>query len=339
MSRYAISVGGGFQSTLPYGSDAKYITIASSQCVFQSTLPYGSDTLTVRNCAADELFQSTLPYGSDDEDPDVNEIEIIFQSTLPYGSDSFRRTKPTRQNDFNPRSRMGATQTGVRRSSKSEGISIHAPVWERQTSTARTNWRSVHFNPRSRMGATITQPRCRGNLGYFNPRSRMGATLIGLEELAVVKISIHAPVWERPILSPWSGDSFSISIHAPVWERHSLRTMLIGLQLFQSTLPYGSDLGASTQVIAAALFQSTLPYGSDHFIPVERRQLFNFNPRSRMGATSLTAQLMYSARYFNPRSRMGATAQMRKIHALSKISIHAPVWERQSRLQINSEWR
>ena len=57
----------------------------------------------------------------------------------------------------------------------------------------------------------------------------------------------------------------------------------------------------------------------------------DFNPRSRMGATT---NISYAKRgaywYFNPRSRMGATSFTGLQAVQQSISIHAPVWERLS---------
>ena len=75
----------------------------------------------------------------------------------------------------------------------------------------------------------------------FNPRSLTGATqnLYLLEILQL--ISIHAPSRERQSLSWKRQIKELISIHAPSRERQEVR-LAAGLgDLFQSTLPHGSD--------------------------------------------------------------------------------------------------
>ena len=97
-------------------------------------------------------FQSTLPQGSDFNDISVklpseisihaparerhmsatNQLAILsFQSTLPQGSDDFGYLFTSDGENFNPRSRKGATvflSVGV----DFYQISIHAPARERQ---------------------------------------------------------------------------------------------------------------------------------------------------------------------------------------------------------------
>ena len=44
------------------------------------------------------------------------------------------------------------------------------------------------------------------------------------------------------------------------------------LPLFQSTLPYGSDVLPMMMAFLAIKFQSTLPYGSDQCLPTANRK-------------------------------------------------------------------
>ena len=61
---------------------------------------------------------------------------------------------------------------------------------------------------------------------------------------------------------------------------------------FQSTLPYGSDGAGNIIVDTYAKFQSTLPYGSNILVAEPRCRKANFNPRSLTGATPTMPQPM-----------------------------------------------
>ena len=140
--------------------------------------------------------------------------------------------------NFNPRSLAGATCHSVLDCSikaisihaplrerpqqlilkLSSQISIHAPLRERLLSLP-LGLQRMYFNPRSLAGATAysSWPSCTSH--NFNPRSLAGATLGYVTDEILKRISIHAPLRERPVL---------------------LKRRLI-LILFQSTLPCGSD--------------------------------------------------------------------------------------------------
>ena len=157
------------------------------------------------------------------------------------------------------------------------------------------------------MGATRRSILSGKHLSNFNPRPRMGATVACTSWIFFIVISIHAPVWGRPLeqqfplvqqhFNPrprmgatqdgcrrdWDG---FISIHAPVWGR----------------------LALSVSRFAPSKFQSTPPYGGDH-IPVRHiSSCLDFNPRPRMGATSVRRISALPCTYSNPRPRMGATS-------------------------------
>ena len=205
-----------FQSTLPYGSDLEFQDEDGRHREFQSTLPYGSDTSPIRRSCRTSDFNPRSRMGAT-RLAGVAELALTFQSTLPYGSDPFQTLINELINE----------------------ISIHAPVWERPT--RRRNLTTIpDFNPRSRMGAT------RKAL-YARPDDEFQSTLpYGSDQGPLAGpqgqcISIHAPVWERPLTG------------ATTYEQHK----------FQSTLPYGSDSMARLMVACSMIFQSTLPYGSD----------------------------------------------------------------------------
>ena len=120
-----------FQSTLPYGSDRwcfrcrqspvisihaplrerrKSIGCHNSFSAISIHAPLRERQVAGKNADALYKFQSTLPYGSDQLVTIYSDLRLLFQSTLPYGSDlsnflSYRDLS---------------------------GISIHAPLRERQ---------------------------------------------------------------------------------------------------------------------------------------------------------------------------------------------------------------
>ena len=140
------------------------------------------------------VFQSTLPRGSDFAVPTCFS-PAKFQSTLPRGSDAecFRLSPLTI--DFNPRSLAGATSPSP----------YVVPITSFQSTLPRG---SDHMH----VDSSKTYP-------HFNPRSLAGATSDLITLISSPRISIHAPLRERPTLV--------------------VKTRSSGK--FQSTLPHGSD--------------------------------------------------------------------------------------------------
>ena len=166
---------GGFQSTLPRGSDLQpdVIVYAGQQHFNPRSLAgatrigkrivyagmdfnprslAGATDLKYLNQKEASVFQSTLPRGSDTMMKVIMQGLIIFQSTLPRGSD------------------MSRLYIGW-----ALPISIHAPSRERPTANRN----------RSLLGRN------------FNPRSLAGATMLGMLHNRYIQISIHAPSRER----------------------------------------------------------------------------------------------------------------------------------------------
>ena len=147
--------------------------------------------------------------------------------------------------------------------------------------TKVANCISIHAPLRERRVSCKTYSACEN----FNPRSLAGATR---RLIFAVLFSI-------------------ISIHAPSRERLARAVALTAANVFQSTLPRGSDvfkachfkslLNFNPRSLAGAtygpfliyggviLFQSTLPRGSDLALRSVYRLSVNFNPRSLAGAT------------------------------------------------------
>ena len=208
-------------------------------------------------------------------------------------------------NDFNPRSLTGATITQHIKIQHFI-ISIHAPLRERHGTCIACIQVDTLFQ---------------STLPYGSDRFDCAFTL-------GIGISIHAPLRERPAATYLGQFLFGISIHAPLRERRTTTSGSFVPSLFQSTLPYGSDIKYRTQkniytkisihaplrerpasgsfIPTLNLFQSTLPYGSD-YCPI----YFEKDHRN-----------------FNPRSLTGATISVFSISLLITISIHAPLRER-----------
>ena len=167
--------------------------------------------------------------------------------------------------------------------------------------------------------------------------------------LVLVWISIHAPSRERPGRVSYHDRLANISIHAPSRERLGTRGKPCLCNIFQSTLPRGSDrvismffgnlIDFNPRSLAGATrnrnskfreetFQSTLPRGSDYFFRQLHYCRHNFNPRSLAGATLRRSSSIGRTMHFNPRSLAGATPTAKKAYAGCEISIHAPSRER-----------
>ena len=118
--------------------------------------------------------------------------------------------------------------------------------------------------------------------------------------------------------NPSNNSNHIVSIHAPVWVRQELRGSFERIDPFQFTHPCGCD-----------------GMGWDKFM-----RFASFNSRTRVGATRQNRlwRDVYSG--FNSRTRVGATRAEIESAIMWCVSIHAPVWVRQSRIwrQDGQEW-
>ena len=122
---------------------------------------------------------------------------------------------------------------------------------------------------------------------HFNPRSLTGATR-----------QCYNKSVKRMHFNPRSltGATFFVFVGSSV------------VNVFQSTLPHGSDTNTSYNRLNKSRFQSTLPHGSDRTArPVSSTNAKHFNPRSLTGATSCRQNIICPGK---------------------SISIHAPSRER-----------
>ena len=110
---------------------------------------------------------------------------VVFQFTHPCGCDPRDCRPDRRENSFNSRTRVGATET-LESIAVSVLVSIHAPVWVRQ------GMRKLYPQHKS-----------------FNSRTRVGATGVLNGAVFGQDVSIHAPVWVRQALTDsWATDSW-----------------------------------------------------------------------------------------------------------------------------------
>ena len=143
---------------------------------------------------------------------------------------------------------------------------------------------------------------------YFNPRSLAGATLRQKRASRLQRISIHAPSRERPLATLGVEVTHEISIHAPSRERLVFSSGRLYANLFQSTLPRGSDFCRFCPHINQSDFNPRSLAGATMIAQQLTDVTGNFNPRSLAGATLRTVQWYIYRCYFNPRSLAGATA-------------------------------
>ena len=212
----------------------------------------------------------------------IKEISIHAPSRERPGQSG---NSSTDKSDFNPRSLTGATLFG-------EGfdvpdcISIHAPSRERRG-------RCILFGGRKPFQSTLPhgsdrdmRPHLCRDLLHFNPRSLTGATGLTLRAGLFTSISIHAPSRERQHVGGtcphWSG----ISIHAPSRERPECPLKRIYEYIISIHAPSRERRYLIIHLLnGIELFQSTLPHGSDCIYYTKRDYYAHFNPRSLTGAT------------------------------------------------------
>ena len=151
-------------------------------------------------------------------------------------------------------------------------ISIHAPLRERRTAAGVNlvvslfqstlpcgsdapflylNSGYADFNPRSLAGATGKTKVLIVSITHFNPRSLAGATGLYLRSKRHEKISIHAPLRERPYPFCFTCFPLTISIHAPLRERQNCITRLVCTLLYFNPRSLTGATAYCRMVIAA----------------------------------------------------------------------------------------
>ena len=251
--------------------------------IFQSTLPHGSDQAELLYLSVCYHFNprsltgatSTLRcscHGSED-----------FNPRSLTGATTYVGTYYKRKADFNPRSLTGATYCWFEFTRQNK-ISIHAPSRERRhvRPIQASTW--VIFQSTLPHGSDQAELLYLSVCYHFNPRSLTGAT-------STLRCSCHG------------SEDFNPRSLTGATQSHTLR---LGDDLFQSTLPHGSDnnfmqccklfqhfnprslTGATypaEKIVHINIFQSTLPHGSDWAQGFQFCLCRHFNPRSLTGAT------------------------------------------------------
>ena len=100
-------------------------------------------------------------------------------------------------------------------------ISIHAPLRER-LKLSRCSRTFVGFQSTLPYGSDAGSFSFKIPCSNFNPRSLTGATTFLNKFFCLCRISIHAPLRERPVLQALQNGTINISIHAPLRERHKV---------------------------------------------------------------------------------------------------------------------
>ncbi len=145
------------------------------------------------------------------------------------------------QPDFNPRSLAGATMPSIKRLSVGTAFQSTLP-----------------------RGSDFRARHCIWHCAHFNPRSLAGATTNAYKKYWYNRISIHAPSRERLKEPEKIFDYYPISIHAPSRERHHNYSFLyFAKSYFNPRSLAGATEEHNRWYSLLEIFQSTLPRGSD----------------------------------------------------------------------------
>ena len=279
-------------------------TFCRRSCEFQSTLPHGSDR---------ERTQRHAAHGISIHAPSRERQGLLQLLAIGAGISILAPSRERHYSAgsavcciyFNPCSLPGAT-TRKQRNICAAAFQSTLPCGS--DLRMHLTWKSRrHFNPRSLAGATK-------NLEKFKISSKFQSTLpcgsdaVPLHTLNAPRISIHAPLRERPNAEIARINADTISIHAPLRERLVMLVLVIIVLInFNPRSLAGATVRTSTIDHNYNKFQSTLPCGSDSSFLIFCVFCHNFNPRSLAGATPQTITTLIFRLDFNPRSLTGAT--------------------------------
>ena len=133
--------------------------------------------------------------------------------------------------------------------------------------------------------------------------------------LLLLDISIHAPLAGRDDCDVADGTVFYISIHAPLAGRDAMATCAVAEAWhFNPRAPCGARLRVVKGYNMTYKFQSTRPL---------------------RGATWSSCRVPCRATYFNPRAPCGARLDAEGSWSFHKISIHAPLAGRDTKLRVS----
>ena len=164
------------------------------------------------------------------------------------------------------------------------------------------------------------------SLLLFQSTLSRGSDLLNKRDNRGNNISIHAPSRERRLVSRLGRLYGIISIHAPSRERRRSNQFYRHYGDFNPRSLAGAT-GWFYEYYGFFKFQSTLPRGSDIGLTVsDEIHVISIHAPSR---ERLRYMRMYALIFnFNPRSLAGATSIRLAAALLSRISIHAPSRER-----------
>ena len=144
------------------------------------------------------------------------------------------------------------------------GISIHAPLRERPNNPTMLGKRftiSIHALSRERL-KTIQHSAVLSVISIHAPLRERPPPWN--KQVVGIYISIHAPLRERRLGQESLNKRPFISIHAPLRERPGMVWFIQAKQgHFNPRSLAGATIGGSDIACIMGLFQSTLPYGSD----------------------------------------------------------------------------
>ena len=163
----------------------------------------------------------------------------------------------------------------------------------------------------------------------FNPRPRKGATGTAVSAHPSPRVSIHAPVRERPATSARGSSPRQVSIHAPVRERpcQTVEPALV-FSCFNPRPRKGATIVREVRITKIEGFNPRPRKGATRRWRAASRTCRSFNPRPRKGATGRITIHGRGNGGFNPRPRKGATPRGFAPSTRFGVSIHAPVRER-----------
>ena len=183
-----------FQFTHPCGCDTSSTVSGSRSSSFNSRTRVGA-TPHCRLCGKSGHVSIHAPVWVRRASFFLPAGQFRFQFTHPCGCDTLMDVFYSLMPGFNSRTRVGATGTPTR-GAENRPVSIHAPVWVRQSATLPDFDEGV-FQFTHPCGCDYCAGRKARSVHGFNSRTRVGATLPGGGGVPVNPVSIHAPVWVR----------------------------------------------------------------------------------------------------------------------------------------------
>jgi len=224
-----------FQSTHPYGCDAgKAGGVRGDAVSIHAPIRVRLRRYCIK--IATSRFNPRTHTGATKAERDRKKGEG-FQSTHPYGCDECRLSDGFDDPGFNPRTHTGATPNSRQLLSVSTFQSTHpygCDGMSRMASAVRSG-----FNPRTHTGATL-RPVRPIQIKAFQSTHPYGCDIVQ-----------HGLVFRTQFQSthPYGCDMTDldkiaimlVSIHAPIRVRRSTKWHLMDTWMFQSTHPYGCD--------------------------------------------------------------------------------------------------